>query len=112
MGKKCELLYFCLPFSSKAATSYTAQRRIWFLQNTEAVPKLVCRVDIDECGACDRITGVPGSAEPRCEKGVGQEHISKCYIATLFISHVSIILLLLHRLLTPGSQLVIMEVLG
>lgn len=41
--KKRELLYFCLPLSSKAATCCTAWRRIgffFFAEHKEAVPKL------------------------------------------------------------------------
>lgn len=113
--KKRELLYFCHPLSSKAATCCTAWRRIgFFAEHKEAVPKFVCGVDIDGCGAGDKTTCVPGSAEPRREMGVGLHfsNTSKCYIATLFISHVSILLCLLHRLFTPDSQSFLMEILG
>lgn len=61
-------------------------------EHKEAVPKFVCRVEIDGCGAGDKTTGVPGSAEPRGDMRQGrglQCHLSKCYVATLFISHVS-----------------------
>lgn len=113
---KRELLYFCLPLSSKAATCCTAWRRIFFFfaERKEAVPKVVCGVDIDGCGAGDETTGVPGSAEPRREMGVGLHfsNTSKCYNATLFISHVSILLCSLHRLFTPDSQSFLMEILG
>lgn len=48
----------------------------------------------------------PGSAEPRREMGGGQHfsNTSKCYTATLFMSHLSVPLCSLHRLLTPDSQ--------
>lgn len=86
----------------------------FFAEHKEAVPKFVCGVDIDGCGAGDETTGVPGSAEPRREMGVGLHfgNTSKCYIATLFISHVSILLCSLHRLFTPDSQSFLMETLG
>lgn len=89
----------------------------FFLQNTrEAVPKSVCGVDFDGCGAGDKATGVPGSVEQRREMGAGQRFSTTYYKNDTWKHYLLAMFQLLSVcytvLFTPDSQSLLLETIG